>query len=63
MYSLHWIFQIFPIIMLAVPLTSIIQWSQQLFCHPKTPQNGQYKFVVGLDLSLWHEHIRARLDA
>jgi len=54
--------QIFPIIMLAVPLTSIIQWAQQLFCHPKTPQNGQYKFVVGLDLSLWHEHIHARLD-
>jgi len=47
--------------MLAVPLTSIIQWLWQLFRQAKTSADGQQNLVVGLDLSLWHEHVGARL--
>jgi hypothetical protein len=47
--------------MLAVPLTSIIQWLWQLI-QAKTPKHGQQNFVVGHDLALWHEHIRTQLD-
>ena len=49
--------------MLAVPLTSIIQWLWRLIFQPKIPEGGQQNFVVGHDLALWHEHIRAQLDA